>query len=163
MNKDHDYGGAIANQLATLEHIGLFKEKLPKRPEELPRLADYHDKSADINLRARSYLHANCSHCHRVWGGGNADFLILANLPLKETKALDAKPQQGDLGIAEARIIAPGDPARSLFLARMKRLGLGRMPHVASSVVDDVGVKVIEEWIESLKESGHAERHGIVE
>ncbi len=163
MNKDHDYGGVIANQLATLEHIGLFKNNLPKKPEELPRLADYHDESADINLRARSYLHANCSHCHRVWGGGNADFLILANLPLKDTKALDTRPQQGDLGIGDARIIAPGDPARSLFVARMKRLGLGRMPHVASSVVDEVGVKVIEEWIESLKASGHAERHGIVE
>jgi hypothetical protein len=107
-------------------------------------------------------LHANCSHCHRIWGGGNADFLILANLPLKDTKALGAKPQQGDLGIADARIIAPGDPARSLFVARMKRLGLGRMPHVASSVVDADGVKVIEEWIKSLRGSEHAESHGVV-
>ena len=162
MNKDHDYGGVIANQLATLEHIGLFKEKLPKRPEALPRLVDYHDSSADINLRARSYLHANCSHCHRTWGGGNAEFHILANLPLKDTKALDARPQQGDLGTANARIIAPGDPARSLFVARMKRLGLGRMPHVASSVVDEVGVQVVEEWIRSLKE-GDAGTHGVVE
>jgi hypothetical protein len=162
MNKDHDYGGVTANQLATLEHLGIFKEKLPKQPEELPRLVDYHDSSADINLRARSYLHANCSHCHRTWGGGNAEFHILANLPLKETKALAAKPQQGDLGIADARIIAPGDPARSLFLARMKRLGLGRMPHVASSVVDEVGVKVIEEWIRSLKESELEQSHGVI-
>jgi hypothetical protein len=163
MNKDHDYSGVIANQLATLEHLGVFKEKLPKKPEELPRLVDYHDKAQDINLRARAYLHANCSHCHRIWGGGNADFLILANLPLKDTKALDAKPQQGDLGIADARIIAPGEPARSLFVTRMKKLGLGRMPHVASNVVDEEGAKLMEEWIRSLTGSGFEQSHGIVE
>jgi len=33
---------------------------------------------------------------------------------------------------------------------RMTRLGLGRMPHIASTVVDEAGVKLIREWIESL-------------
>ncbi len=33
MNRDHDYGGVTANQLATFEHVGLFTERLPKRPE----------------------------------------------------------------------------------------------------------------------------------
>ena len=32
---------AVANQLRTLEHLGLFTEPLPEAPEELPRLADY--------------------------------------------------------------------------------------------------------------------------
>jgi hypothetical protein len=31
MNRDHNYDGVIANQLATLEHIGLFTKKLPGR------------------------------------------------------------------------------------------------------------------------------------
>ncbi len=26
MNKDHDYGGVVANQLATLNHLGLFTQ-----------------------------------------------------------------------------------------------------------------------------------------
>ena len=30
MNKDHDYGGVIANQLGTLEHLGIFDRKLPE-------------------------------------------------------------------------------------------------------------------------------------
>ena len=29
MNKDHDYGGVIANQLSTLEHLGVFAEPPP--------------------------------------------------------------------------------------------------------------------------------------
>ena len=28
------------------------------------------DESAAIDARARAYLHANCSHCHRPGGGG---------------------------------------------------------------------------------------------
>ena len=46
MNKDHDYGGVVANQLATLDHIDIFTKKLPKKPEELAKLADPRDEKA---------------------------------------------------------------------------------------------------------------------
>ena len=69
MNKEHDYGGRSANQLRTLDHLGLFTKPLPKDPESLPRLADPRDPSADLDQRARAYLHANCVHCHRHKGG----------------------------------------------------------------------------------------------
>jgi hypothetical protein len=35
----------------------------------------------------------------------------------------------------------------------MTRLGLGRMPHVASNVVDEVGTRLVEEWIGQLSEA----------
>ena len=57
----------------------------PQPPEKLAKLADYRDAKADLDARARAYLHANCSHCHRKWGGGNAEFQLLATLPLKDT------------------------------------------------------------------------------
>jgi hypothetical protein len=34
----------------------------------------------------------------------------------------------------------------------MTRLGLGRMPHIASQMVDDRGTKLIQEWIKQLPE-----------
>jgi hypothetical protein len=37
-----------------------------------------------------------------------------------------------------------------MLLHRMELTGLGRMPHVASSVIDAEGVKLIREWIESM-------------
>ena len=46
MNRDHDYGGVVANQLATLDHIGIFTKKLPAAPEKLAKLADPHDAKA---------------------------------------------------------------------------------------------------------------------
>jgi uncharacterized repeat protein (TIGR03806 family) len=150
MNKDHDYGGVIANQLATLDHLGLFTKPLPAKPEKLPRLVDYRDTKQKLDLRARSYLHANCSHCHRKWGGGISDFQLLATQPLKDTGTLNTRPGQGTFDLKDPRILVPGDPERSLILFRMRRLGLGRMPHIASNVVDKEGAALIEKWIKSL-------------
>jgi uncharacterized repeat protein (TIGR03806 family) len=151
LNRDHDYGGVVANQLATLEHIGLFDRKLPAAPDKLEKLADYRDSSASLEARARSYLHANCSHCHRKWGGGNAEFQLLATLPVNELGVVDTKPGQGPFDLRDPRILVPGDPARSMLHHRMTRTGLGRMPHIASSVVDADAVKLIGDWIKAMK------------
>ncbi len=151
MNRDHNYGGVVANQLATFEHIGLFEKKLPAKPEKLEKLADYRDTKASLDDRARAYLFANCSHCHRKWGGGNAEFQLLTTLPLKDLGVLDVKPQQGDFDLKDPRLLVPGAPERSMIAHRMTRLGLGRMPHIASNVVDEPAVKLIHDWIKAMK------------
>jgi hypothetical protein len=152
MNRDHVYpGGVVANQLATFEHIGMFDRKLPAAPEKLERLADYHNKLATVDSRARAYLHANCSHCHRKWGGGNAEFQLLSTLPVKDLGIVDTKPGQGTFDLKDPRILVPGDPERSMLYHRMTRTGLGRMPHIASNVVDKDAVKLIGDWIKGMK------------
>ena len=35
----------------------------------------------------------------------------------------------------------------------MTRLGLGRMPHIASNVVDEPAVKLVEKWIAEMKQT----------
>jgi uncharacterized repeat protein (TIGR03806 family) len=150
MNRDHNYGGATANQLRTLEHLGIFSKPLPAAPDKLPRLPNYDDESQSAEVRARSYLHSNCAHCHMRWGGGNAEFQLLATLDLKDTRTLNTRPGQGNFDLDDPRIIVPGDPARSLVPYRMKKMGLGRMPHVGSNVVDEKAVKLVEEWIKQM-------------
>lgn len=150
MNRDFDYGGVVDNQLRAFEHAGLFKKPLPAPPETLPRLADYADATKDLDRRARSYLHANCAHCHRAFGGGNANFQLLANLALDEMGIIGVPPGQDAQGIPDARIVQPGDPARSMIAHRMATLGVGRMPPLASSVVDEQGLELIRAWIRSL-------------
>ncbi len=154
-NKVHDYGGLQANQLRTLEHLGIFTKPLPAPPEKLPHLVDHNDKNQNLGLRARAYLHSNCSHCHMKWGGGNADFQLLAMLELKDMGIINVKPAHGAFDIKDARLIVPGDPERSILLYRMKKLGLGRMPHIASSVVDEAAVKLTEDWIRQLPGRGN--------
>jgi uncharacterized repeat protein (TIGR03806 family) len=151
MNKNHNYGAVVANQLATLDHIGIFTKKLPKKPEELTKLADPRNENAPLEDRARAYLQANCSHCHRKWGGGNAEFQLLSTLPVKELGVIDVKPGQGNFDLKDPRILVPGDPKRSMIYHRMTLRGLGQMPHIASNVVDEPAVKLIEKWIAEMK------------
>ncbi len=150
MNKDHTYGNVTDNQLRTLEHLGAFTNALPKTPSELAHLVSPFDTSAPIEARARSYLHANCAHCHVDYGGGNARFQLLYSLPLKKTGILGTVPQNGNLGIDNALIVGPGEPDRSMIAYRMAKLGQGRMPHVASSVVDEEAVRLVRAWIKQL-------------
>jgi uncharacterized repeat protein (TIGR03806 family) len=150
MNRDHDYGGVVANQLATLEHIGLFTKPLPAPPAKLPRLADYHDQSQPVAVRARAYLHSNCSHCHVKWGGGNAEFKLLATLPLKELGIVNVPPAHGNFDVKDARLLVPGAPERSIILHRMAMTGLGRMPHIGSRVPDDRAVALVRQWIAEM-------------
>ena len=133
---------AKGNQLDAFTRLGLT-------PDE-PRLADPHGTQGSIELRARSYLHVNCSVCHRFNSGGGVPSFMNIDLPLKESKLLDARPVQGDLGLPDARVITSGDPARSVLLYRMATAGRGHMPYLGTQLVDDRGLLVVRDWIASL-------------
>ena len=103
-------------------------------------------------MRARSYLHSNCAHCHIKWGGGNAEFKLLATLPLAELGIVNVAPAHGNFGIKDAKILVPGHPEKSILLHRMNMTGLGRMPHIGSRVVHESAVEAVREWIKGMKE-----------
>lgn len=150
LNRDFDYGERVDNQLRTFEHLGLFTQPLPQSPDELPRLANYHDSKLPIDARARAYLHANCSHCHRKWGGGNTEFRLLSTVALNEMGIANVPPAHGGFYISNARILTPGSPYTSVLYYRVAKLGPGRMPRIGSTVVDAEGVTLLGEWIRSL-------------
>ena len=114
------------------------------------RTVSSHDSKADLELRARSWLHANCAHCHRQNGGGSVAIKVNLELPLAETELIGEKPLRGDMGIGEARLIAPGAPWRSALLARIARNGAGRMPIIGSHEVDEQGYDLLWQWITDL-------------
>lgn len=71
--------------------------------------------------------------------------------PLSQTGACDVVPSRGTLGIINARVIAPGDDARSVLHARINRRNdPAMMPPIASNVIDMDGVQLIGAWIDSL-------------
>jgi mono/diheme cytochrome c family protein len=157
MNKEQDYGGAVANQLHVLEQLDLVKAPAgkPLDPEKLPRLVNPYDESQPLEARARSYLHANCSICHTNAGGGNAQINLEHSVSLKRMNAIDVEPVHHKFGLAGARLIAPGHPERSVLLYRMARrgAGTGQMPQLATRVVDEAAVKLMQAWIRSLEPS----------
>lgn len=151
MNRNHDYGGISDNQIRTLEHLGMFSKPPAKPLAEYVRLADPYDESLPLADRARGYLHANCSSCHVPDGGGNARIDLEIITELAKAKLVDERPTQGDLNIIDPRLIAPGAPDRSVLYRRISSLpGQGRMPPLASSVIDPHGTQLIRRWIESI-------------
>lgn len=139
----------IANQLTTFQHIGLFAAPLGKPAAELAVLPPP-SGSAPVEARARAYLHANCANCHRPGGGGRESIDLRFGTSLADTKTCNVDPAAGNLEIDGAKLLVPGDPARSLLAARPRATGIGRMPPVASSVVDAEGTALLDSWINSI-------------
>ncbi len=147
LNRDYDYAGLIDNQLRALDHIGVFSKPLIKPPAEHPQLPDPHSLDHPIEARARSYLQTNCAICHVESGGGNARFQVRYSLPEAELNLFGQTPQHHDFGLIDPKLIAPGHPERSVLLHRVATRGEGKMPPMASTVVDDKAVKLLREWI----------------
>lgn len=148
LNRDITYPstGRVANQLATLDHIGMFDAALPAT---LPRYPAPTGTEA-VEGRARAYLHANCSGCHRPGGPGRGNADLRYATPLAQAGLCNVVPEQGSLGITDARLVAPGAPARSIVSSRIHRLDAYRMPPLATRVEDTVGAGVVDAWITSL-------------
>jgi len=160
-----DYDGPRAkDQVDLFRRIGLFRDVVDEfdpyakvdetalaTPVELDR-AD----STDINLRARSYLHVNCGHCHRFNGGGSSYIYLQHNLPLEKTKLVGIRPTQGSFGIPNAQIVAPGEPHRSALYFRLMKTGPGHMPHLGAKLVDERGAKLIHDWIAQMPRDADA-------
>ncbi|TQV67974.1 hypothetical protein FKG94_24375 [Exilibacterium tricleocarpae] len=149
LNGDFDYGAAVDNQLRTLDFIGLFDRALAAS-EQYPAYPDPRDESTELTRRARAYLAINCAVCHRPDGPAPTAMDLRFDTPLAAMNILDVVPAAGDLGIADARLIAPGERARSLLWERLRRTDASRMPPRVSHRVDAVAVSLIGEWIDGL-------------
>jgi putative heme-binding domain-containing protein len=149
-----------ATELERFEQLGLLRIKRPPKP--LPPLVNPYEATFPLADRARSWLHVNCAGCHRFGAGGGAVLHLNFDKSLPELRALDEKPTRGDFGIGGARIIAPGDPFASVLLWRISTEGAGHMPIIGSRLVDVAGLKLVQEWIRSLRTLSFTNKDGTV-
>lgn len=152
LNKDFAYPstGRLANQLETIEHTMMFTAPLPGAASTLDALIDPADTGAQLAPRVRAYLHTNCAQCHRPNGPTPSTMDLRYSTALADTNACDALPLEGDLGIANARLIAPGNSGASLIVERMQRRDVHGMPPIGSNVIDTLNVARISAWIDGL-------------
>ena len=94
------------------------------------------------------YLDANCSGCHRP-GGTVANFDARYDTPL-EKQGLINGPVLLDQGIDRPRIISPHDVWRSIAFMRVNTVGDIHMPPLDRRTIDQRGVELLREWIDSL-------------
>jgi uncharacterized repeat protein (TIGR03806 family) len=154
LNRDFMYPrtGLTANQLETFEHIGLLSAPLGQPPEALDAFPASSETGALLDLRARAYLHANCSQCHRPGTGVQSTLDFRAATRWDDLEACNVAPTHGDLGIPGARLLTPGDPATSLISLRMATEDPEKMPPVGRLVLDLQGIALIDSWVASWLE-----------
>jgi uncharacterized repeat protein (TIGR03806 family) len=138
--------GRTANQVATLQAIGVLPAAVP----EIPPMPNPFDVAQPLDARARAYLHTNCAQCHRSGGGTPSSMELLFYVPIGATETCNVSPSSGDLGVAGARIVVPGDPSRSVLYLRMSRRDASAMPPVATHLVDEAGAALIRDWISQM-------------
>jgi hypothetical protein len=147
------------NQIDRFQTLGLFDAPVPT-PYAAALVLPYPGQlgspppTASIEERARSYLHANCAHCHRP----DADFNVFDlryNVSLRDTHACGTAPTMGDLGVGAALDITPGMPMLSMIWLRMNAPfntpKETHMPRVATYQFDTQGLQLISEWITSIQ------------
>lgn len=133
-----------SNQVETLAHLEMFSTPQSRAGKVIPKPTD---EAISVNDRARAYLHSNCSICHRPGGISQGGMDFRYDTPFREMKICNVDPSHGTLDVAGAKILAAGDPAKSIMSLRTHAAEKNRMPPVASRIVDDEGTKLLDEWI----------------
>jgi mono/diheme cytochrome c family protein len=140
--------GQPIGQLDHLTGAGVLHGVLP----DLVPLVDPADPTAPLDGRARSYLHANCAHCHRPggWTPPAMDLDLRFSTSFADTRTCGVPIQYlGRPGDEELRLV-PGNPGASHLYTRMADTGrLGQMP-AAGGQVDPLGTEVVRAWITGI-------------
>jgi len=149
LNSDFSYDGGVENQLAALSRVGYLNPTVPD-PQSLPRMAHATNTAFSLEHRARSYLAANCAHCHQP--GGTAQGLW-------DARFSTLLPQAGiingallnNYGDAQNRVVWPGSFDRSILRRRIAEFGSGHMPPLGTSELNHEGISLLSEWILSIQ------------
>jgi hypothetical protein len=159
--------GQTQNQFTTFQAMGLFDAPpvAPTAAEVLvtpyPGQLGSPPPTATLDQKARSYLAANCAHCHQP----NDGFIMspFPNFDLRYTTALadanicNVMASKGLVpGSNATTILVPGQPMNSVMWVRMNEPpseddSTGRMPQIGTHVVDTMGLQLIGDWITSIQ------------
>lgn len=116
-----------------------------------PQLYGLADATGTLEERARSYLHSNCSGCHRPDSGNRiGDMDLRYDTAFVDTGLCDVVPSLDDFGIPGARRVAPGNADASVLLLRMEATDGTRMPPLATDIVHTEATTLMRDWINGL-------------
>lgn len=150
LNHDDDYGNGPENVIDHLSSLGLL-DSTPAPVAERETLSATGDLTATLDARARSYLDANCGHCHNAtaaadWSGLYLDF---ENMDTGRLGVCKPPSSAGDTG-GDMFDLVPGDPSHSVIVYRMQLTNSPyRMPE-ASRVPNPTGISVVWQWIAAM-------------
>ena len=151
LNHNHTYGTSSMNilqKLVTQGYLGSY-------PSTIVSTVDYRDTTQSLDLRLRSYLDANCAHCHQdearcyyrplrfPFGLTNIDSNIGICLVADE-----------EISPTLQKVITPGNYNKSIMHYRLSSNEESeRMPLLGRTVVHDEGVSLLQQYISSLAQN----------
>jgi hypothetical protein len=150
------------NQLQDLADKGVLDHNPVKDNPNAFRWRALADSDASLEVRARSYLAANCSHCH---GNGYNNHAVLSFDYFDSAQVAVYSPgryYQGYVGLPHEGdtltpyFIYPGKPDGSFILRRMSSRGpieewnADQMPPLATDLADSAAIRLLGEWVRSL-------------
>lgn len=145
-NRENTYGSQTTNQIFALRDAGFFSSS-NIQTRGLRALASLNDETVSRAFRVRSYLAANCAHCHQPgtsvsifsdWDGRVTTPISRANIIYGQLHN-NTNPDN--------KVFVPGDPAHSALYYRMIATNSDRMPPIAVSIPDTNAVQLIKDWI----------------
>lgn len=151
LNTAYSYSGGVKNQLQKLVDEGY----LVSYPSNIVSTVNYKDTSKPIDIRLRSYLDANCAHCHQQnarcdYRAIRLSFSKTTNLTNMGVCVLADEPIDASL----QKIITPGNHNKSVMSFRLNSVNeSNRMPLLGRTIVHDEGVALLNQWINSLNQN----------
>ena len=153
LNHDFEFERGVENQLEYWSEKGVLVGLAAR--EKRPTMASWNDQGAPVADRARSYLFANCAHCHGGSGPASTSGLFLglevtSPIVLGICKTPVAIGNGGNEGMAYD--IAPGDPEHSNLYHRLKSEDPAVVrPELGRSLAHQKGVELIHQWIAQME------------
>lgn len=157
MNRFYLYpDGVTRNQLQYLAELGMLSG-LPSDPDAIPHLPPWEDLGNSLEKRARSYLEANCAHCHNPRGPAKSSGLYLyASVTNPVQYGVCKPPVAAGRGAGPGRRynIVPGNPDASILVFRMESLDPTiMMPEIGRRLSHWEAIEVIRQWIAEMSGS----------
>ncbi len=142
------------NQLLVFEKQGNLMLPEGFKSDTAPQLTDYRNPESNTAAAARSYLDANCAHCHNPHGPASTSGMFLGvheNNP--EHLGILKTPVAAGRGSGNRKFgIVPGKPSESILLYRMESSDPGiRMPELGRQMMHEEGIILIKNWIREMK------------
>lgn len=148
INFSYAYNNGSQNQIQKL----LTQGYLQSAPSNIVSTVDYHDTTKPIDQRFRSYVDANCAHCHQDLG--RCDYRALRfNYGETNDIANMGVCVQADEVISPTlqKLITPGNYNKSILHYRLNTNDESeRMPLLGRTIIHDEGIALVREYILSL-------------
>jgi uncharacterized repeat protein (TIGR03806 family) len=143
--------GEEQNQLNWLASKNILDPNALKSPHS-PRMPSYRDPEVSAELRARSFMHANCAHCHNPsTAAGQLPFDLRFETPLYRMAFCDQPAERASFGLPDPKLVDPGHADQSIALIRTSSTDpIVQMPPLGRARRDVTGMEVMTEWINQL-------------